>query len=115
MAQVMIPQKRDSTGQALQLGGAIAGASAGPSGALTGYSAGGAASSFLQKPQPQGVESSGQAAAMARRQQQLAQDNLETLKQAEASLPALPEHLRQEYAPAIIQARMLEEQQRGLA
>jgi hypothetical protein len=52
---------------------------------------------------------------MMRRQQQLSQDNLATLKQAEAALPQLPESLRQQYAPAIVQARSMEMAKRGMA
>jgi hypothetical protein len=51
---------------------------------------------------------------MARKQQQMGQDNLAVLKQAEAHLPTLPEDLRQQYGPPIIQARMAEQQRRGM-
>ena len=117
MAQVNVPQKRDDTNALLQIGGAALGAYAtggSPQGAMAGASAGGMIGGLNQKPQNQPVQAEGQAAAMARRQQQMAQDNLQVLKQAEAQLPSLPEPVRQQYAPAIVQARMLEEQKRGL-
>ncbi len=118
MAQVNMPQRTNDTNQLLTLGGGVTGALlGGPSGALMGASAGQTAGGLINSGQipAQTVESSGQAEAMARRQQQLAQDNLNTLKQAQAALPQLPENVRQQYAPAIIKARMMEEQSRGMS
>lgn len=116
MSQVIIPPKKGN-GELFQIGGAIAGGIVGgPAGAMTGYSLGGALGGMENQSnkQAQGTQQSGQSDAMMRRQQQMAQDNLQVLKNAEASLPTLPEELRQQYAPAIVQARMMEEQKRGL-
>lgn len=117
MAQVIRPQKKDDTGEMFQLGGAGIGAVlGGPAGAMTGAGVGGTAAGILapQQPPAQSLGGGGgsEAAAMARKQQQMSEDNLSTLKNAEASLPGLPESLRQQYTPAIVQARMLEEQRR---
>ncbi len=125
MAQVIRPQPRDSGfKELLALGGGVAGGviggSAGGVGAVPGAAAGvgigQTAGSILDpnKPQQENPQAGGQASAMARRQAQMSQDNLATLKQAEASLPSLPEELRQQYAPAIIRARMMEQQARGI-
>lgn len=120
MAQVIRPQVPDDNllKNVLTIGGGIAGAVyGGPGGAVAGAGAGQLAGGILspQKPPQENPQSGGgEAAAMTRKQQQMSQDTLGTLKQAEASLPTLPENLRQQYAPAIIQARMLEEQKRGM-
>jgi hypothetical protein len=92
--------------------GAVPGAAAG---ATVGQMAGGLVAPDQEQTQALPQSGAGEAAAMARKQQQMSQDNLATLKQAEAALPQLPEGLRQQYAPAIVQARMMEQQQRGLA
>ena len=123
-----MPQKKQNNmGQYLQAGGAIAGGIIGSivpgagtiagatAGAALGGVAGGLADASQKQDAPSGVpQQPSQAYAMSQRQQKLSQDNLATLQQAEAGLPQLPEHLRQQYAPAVIQARMLEERQRGL-
>ncbi len=98
----------------LTIGGGAAGAYyGGPMGAAAGMGAGQAAGGILNAPPPQAPSvPQGDSAAMARRQMQESQDNLAILKQAEASLPSLPENLRQQYAPAIIEARMKAEQDR---
>ena len=133
MAQINMPQRKNPNNEAakyLPLVGAGIGALAGGvgaapgaalgaslSGASTGAGLGGIAQGAVASNSPQrsqGIPQPNQASAMAQRQQKLSQDNLATLQQAEAGLPKLPEHLRQQYAPAVIQARMLEERQRGL-
>ena len=93
------------------IGAAVTGAS---TGAGLGGVLQGAVSSNDQQRQPGIPQQPSQAYAMSQRQQKLSQDNLATLQQAESQLPRLPEQLRQQYAPAVIQARMLEERQRGL-
>lgn len=125
MAQVIRPQTKSDLGEVLTLGGAIAGgvlgSAGGPAGAAGGAALGGGlggmASNMLEPPKPQEspLQGGGESAAMLRRQQQMSQDSLGTLKAAEAQLPNLPESLRQQYAPAIVQARMMEQQKRGLA
>lgn len=111
--QVMMPQPQNSDGQIFQVGGTvIGGALGGTPGAAVGGMVGGGVSP--QPPRPQALQTSdngSQADAMMRRSQQLTQDNMQTLTQAEAALPTLPEDLRQQYAPAITQARMLQQQQ----
>lgn len=119
MAQVNRPQvQNNDLSNLLTIGGAaIGGIAGGPQGALTGAGAGQMAAGVLAPPQaqaPMADNGGSQAAAMARRQQQMSQDNLATLKQAEANLPHLPEDLRQQYGPSIIRARMMEEQKRGM-
>lgn len=127
MAQVLMPQKKNNDSELFQLAGGIAGGILGTgvggpgagtaAGAALGSQLGGTAGNLLTQTPSQGQSPSiggeGQAAAMARRQQQMSQDNLATLKQAEGQLPQLPEELRQQYAPAIVQARMMEEKKRG--
>lgn len=118
MAQVIRPQpQQGDLNQLLSVGGAIAGGVVGGlPGAAAGAGIGQMAGGLLnpaQGPAPSAGGGDSEAAAMARRQQQQSQDNLATLKQAEATLPSLPESLRQQYAPAIVQARMLEQQRMG--
>lgn len=119
MAQVIKVQKPDSgTKDVLTIGGGVAGGivGSGSPGAIgAGAGAGSTAGNFLDPTQPPAptLSGGGEASAMARRLQAASQDNLATLKQAEATLPQLPEALRQAYAPAIVQARMLEQQKRG--
>ena len=121
MAQVIRPQPQNNNGlnEILPIAGAVVGGIyGGPQGAVAGAGAGQMAGGILnpQKPGAPTADSGGsEAAAMARKQAQMGQDNLEVLKQAEAHLPSLPEDMRQQYAPAIIQARMLEQQKRGMA
>jgi len=117
---VMQPQRRRSeTGDILTLGGGILGAigGGGPGGAVAGANIGQTVGAMSEPPNTNanvpGGSNQSQAEAMARRQQQMAQDNLQILKNAEAALPMLPESLRQEYAPGIIRARMMEERARG--
>lgn len=88
--------------------GTIAGAGAGN---LIGSTIGGFAAS---KPKSVGGQTSGEAAAMARSVMKQSQDKLQTLQQAEAALPQLPEPLRQAYAEPIIKARMIAQRERGL-
>ena len=118
MAQVNRPQKRpDELNSLLTIGGGVAGVAAGGgvSGALAGAGAGSTVGGIVNPEQPQQeAVPAPQAGALQRRQQQLSQDNLALLKRSEASLPSLPEPLRQQYGPAIIQARMMEEKRRGL-
>jgi hypothetical protein len=122
MAQVIVPQKQKNQGlsEILTLGGAGVGAVlGGPGGALAGASLGstlgGTAGSYINQNEPQGTAGApSQNMAMQRRSQQLGTDNLAALKQAEMQLPKLPEDLRQQYTPAIVQARMLEQQKRGM-
>lgn len=120
MAQVIRPQKPSGgLGEVLGIGGAVIGGimGGGAPGAAAGAGVGQTAGNMLEPPEApqQPVNSSlSEANAMKRRQEQLATDNLAVLKQAEASLPSLPEDMRQQYSPAIIQARMLEQQRRGM-
>lgn len=119
MAEVIRPNRQEnSLNSLLTVGGGVIGAAygGGLGAALTGAGAGQMAGGLLngQKSPQQNIPLNSQASAMARRQQSMSQDNLATLKQAEATLPQLPESLRQQYAPAIVQARMLEQQKRGI-
>lgn len=126
-----IKRKSEGYGNIAQLAGTVAGgivgsivpgvgtlAGAGLGGTLGG-AAGGAvdnSQSLGMQPIPQGQSGGGaEMAAMSRKQQQMGQDNLAVLQNAETHLPSLPEDLRQQYAPAIVQARMLEQQRRGMA
>lgn len=114
MPQVIMPQQQPSgLSSILPVAGAVGGAAyGGLPGAAAGAGLGSLAGGMVDPKQPtQQFPSSGnsEADAMARRSQQ--QDPLATLKQAEAALPSLPEHIRQQYAPAITQARVLAEQQ----
>lgn len=127
MAQVVMPQRRQAgdLSNLLGIGGAVTGGIIGgagtggtPQGAMMGATAGyglGQAAGNVLTPQQQQQQSLPQTEmeALRRRHAQLNTDNLAILKQAEAQLPSLPEELRQQYAPAIIQARMAEEQRRG--
>ena len=116
MAQVMMPPKKDNGfGQILPIAGAVVGGiyGGGPAGAATGYSIGSAASNYLSSTgnQQQPVSSG----TLQRRQMQLDQpDNLTALRNAEQAAAYLPEKQRQSYLPAIVTARRLEEQQRGM-
>jgi hypothetical protein len=117
MAQVIMPPKKENGfGQILPIAGAVVGGifGGGPAGAATGYSLGGAASNILSsnQSQQQPLQTSG---ALQRRQDQLNQpDNLTALRNAEQAAAYLPERQRQSYLPAIVTARRLEEQQRGM-
>lgn len=117
MAEVLMPQKKQSNGlnRALTIGGAALGGiyGGGFSGAMAGAQAGQMAGGLIGSNQPQqqqGVPNS----AMQRRLQMQQTDNLATLRDAEAATATLPEKLRQEYMPPIVQARMLEERRRGM-
>jgi hypothetical protein len=103
------------------VGGVIGGGASGGAGALSGagagYGLGSAASNLLGANQQQqlGVQQAGGGSALERRQIQLNQpDNLTALRNAEAAAAYLPERQRQSYLPAIVTARRLEEQQRGM-
>lgn len=115
MAQVIRPQTDSGNDlrNLLTIGGAVVGGVyGGAPGAAAGAGLGQMAGGMLapqQSPQ-QNPQGGSEAAAMARRQAQMSQDNLGALKQAEATLPSLPENLRQEYAPAIVKARMMAQQ-----
>lgn len=127
MAQVMVPprNKNGILGEILPVAGAIVGGVVGGgatggagalSGAGAGYGLGSAASNLLSANQQQqlGVQQQG-GSALERRQVQLNQpDNLTALRNAEAAAAYLPEKQRQSYLPAIVTARRLEEQQRGM-
>ena len=119
------PPKRSKLSELMEIGGGIAGGIAGASGggppgaiagAAVGSSLGGTIGNIVEPPKetPRAGGSESKSTALMRRQQQIAQDNLATLKSAEQNLTYLPEDLRQEYAPAIMRARYLEEQRRGL-
>lgn len=129
MAQVNLIEyrKKSALGELLPIAGAVAGgyigyqAGGGAPGALKGAGAGAALGQLGANtldgdsgPRPQQLSSNSEAAAMSRRMQQQSQDNLADFRKAEAALPYLPEDLRQEYGPAIVRARMMEEQRRGL-
>jgi len=121
MPQIYSPQvKHPSIGQDLSNIGTLIGAyvTGSPQGAMAGSSAGNMIGNFFESDKgprntPMVPVRSAEANAMSRRGEQLSQDNLTTLASAESYLPQLPEDLRQQYAPAIIQARMLEEQRRS--
>ena len=120
MAQVMVPPKNKNSelGQILPVAGAVVGGiyGGGIGGASAGDALGGAASNLLGANQQQqlGVQQQG-GSALERRQMQLDQpDNLTALRNAETAAAYLPEKQRQSYLPAIVAARRLEEQQRGI-
>lgn len=119
MAQVLVPprNKNGELGQILPIAGAAVGAVfGGPAGAMTGYSLGGAAGNVMgaNEQQQLDVQQAG-GSALERRQMQLNQpDNLTALRNAETAAAYLPEKQRQSYLPAIVAARRLEEQQRGI-
>ncbi len=132
MAQINVPQKRAGSNNAAMgpaigtIGGAIVGGFlGGPAGAGLGASLGGSAGTIggevAANSQGGGGSTSipnnvgqSQLSAMSRRQQAQSQDSLAALTEAEAALPHLPEPLRQEYAAPIIQARMMEQRNRGI-
>lgn len=107
----MKPQRKsDGLNELLTIGGGVLGAAyGGPSGAIAGAGAGQMAGGILNPPQQdqQPVEAGSESSAMQRRLTSQTQDNLGILQKSEAALPSLPESLRQQYAPAIIRARML--------
>lgn len=120
------PSNDNTLGTLLTIGGmAAGGALAGPGiaatlgGAATGGGLGSTAGNILSPAQQQLSDNGGsggsETAAILRKQQQMSQNSLDTLKNAEAQLPSLPESLRQQYAPAIVQARMYEQQKQGYA
>lgn len=125
MAQVYMPEKKSNNG-IFQLGGAIVGgvlggyATESPQGAMAGATAGAGLGGLAgqqispDKPQPQPLASN-TGSAMERRRQQLENDPLMQLKQAEVAVAKAPEPVQTEYGPAIQRARMLEEQRRGIA
>ena len=123
MAQISrIQPKQGGASELLTIGGGIAGGILGagnPAAIAGGAGLGNMAGGMVDPQKPPSTTIGGgdgsQASAMARRQMQASQDNLATLRQAEAVLPKLPEPLRQEYAPAIVQARLLEQNRRGMA
>jgi len=127
-----------------QIGGAIIGGIVGksPQAAVAGAAAGGAVSDFAGSKDAGGAVgsavnfgsaagsvgggSSGGAAApagglgltqseaMARRRDELQTDKLTALREAEAATSTLPEQQRQRLLPTLTQARMLEQQKRGM-
>lgn len=115
MPQVISPQPQPSgLSSILPLAGMAIGSFGGPGGAAAGSTIGSVAGGMVDPTrQSQQLPTSGnsEADAMARRSQQ--QDPLTTLKQAEAVLPNLPENIRQQYAPAITQARVMAEQKQS--
>ena len=117
MATVLIPQKKrdDQLNKLLEGGGAAIGAYyGGEGGAAAGAQAGRDSGNIFnaQAPAPQTIQTNSDSSAMARRMRQLSEDRLAVLRQSEAALAELPEPLRRQYAPAIVEARMLEEQKR---
>lgn len=119
---IQVPNKNAQLFQTvLPAAGAIIGGiyGGGPAGAAAGGAIGSVAAQGLTQNQSSGVPQvgggQGDADAMMRRQRQLSDDNLKKLVDAEGALHQLPEEQRQQYAPAIIQARMLEQQRQGLA
>lgn len=108
--------------------GAIAGGPAAPAGALAGSSAGmglgSALGSFVDRPDREqvvsqgspsvgGISPSGSSDAMLRRLQIQRENRLAALTQAEAALPQLGAQAVQDFGPAIIQARILEQKRAG--
>ena len=109
-----IQPSQNSNGALLSIAGQLAGtALGGPVGGAVGGMVGGklAGSGTPQAPQATGASESD---AMRRRIEQNNENNLSTLMQAEQTLPSLPEDMRQEYGPAIVQARILEQRKRGM-
>lgn len=87
--QPLQPRRGDSLGKVATVGGGIAGGIAtggSPGGISLGAGLGRTASGLTQQPQVQSVETQG----MSRRRASLAQDPLQTLRQAQAALQTLP-------------------------
>lgn len=111
MAGVNVPQKRDSLGQILQTGGAIAGgilaspggAGAAAGGAALGSSLGSTAGNMLggntQGPAPV------QTTAISRRIESTQQAPQVQLAQADAALSHLPPEVQKAYGPTLTAAR----------
>lgn len=114
MASVVVPQRKSQgLGEIGMIGGAIVGGLVGgPGGAVTGAQVGGAAGGMMsqQKQTPQ-LEAS----AMSRRRQELETDKLDALRNAEVAAAQLPEDQRQAVLPVLTQARLREQQTRGMA
>ena len=115
MADIITPEKKNSSKSVLQMAGTAVGAYfGGPSGAMAGYQAGGMAADTLSPTrQPGQVKSE----AMARRAQALQpqetqQNYTADLEAAEAAAAKLPEEEQAKYLPTIQRAREMSQQQR---
>lgn len=112
MSGVNMPQgqKKDSTGQMLQIGGAIAGASyGGPQGALMGASAGQIAGGMLQRPLAETpvVGSNAMQRRLAAPQPMNPDQYAPQLAAAEQAAMQLPKDQQAMYLPAIQKARSM--------
>lgn len=115
---INVPQPQNNDSALFSIIGAVGGGLATQSlqGASAGANIGQAAGSIVSpNNQTASVGAGNQSEAMARRSQADAANSLQALRQAELALPALPEAQRQEYAPTIIQARMMAEQRMAYA
>jgi hypothetical protein len=120
-------------GQFLKLAGAVVGGAAGfaggggPLGAAQGAVVGGSAGEMVggivdpvkekvvtERPTDFGARPQ-TSAAIQRRSEQLTQDNLQLLEQAEVAAQELPEQERQILLPNLTQAKLLERKKRGIA
>lgn len=111
MPQINIPQRKDNLA-GLGAIGAVAGFVAPPVGAAIGAAQ---IAGNLSKPKPvTPIPQDNKSSAMMRRMDDLKQDNLMQLQEAQASLKTLPPDLQKQYAEPLATATMLEKQQRGL-
>lgn len=110
------PQQDSGFGDALKVGGAVAGgivgAGAGGVGAIPGAAAGagvgGLAGGIIDPAKPPPTTVGSESGAMGRRMQSMqGSDTLNQLQNAESSLASLPPELREVYAPNIIKARLV--------
>lgn len=117
MPQVYQPKpKADSTGKLLTVGGAVAGAAfGGLPGAATGASLGQMAGGLAAKPQGGATQVPTEQSAMSRKFNTVQDDPLLKLQESQSALAHLPPDLQKQYAPAIQQATLLEQQKRGMA
>ena len=127
MANVMMPNKKGSTQQAMSnagtiIGGVVGGVYGGPAGAVEGAGAGGAIGDKVggvlggNAPAPQAVQAKGEGSGDAMKRRMEPQEApAVTLEKADEALQQLPPQYGEQYGPMIRRARMLEEQQRGIA
>lgn len=122
MSKVLMPNSRNGTADSLQTGGTIVGGVVGgiyggPAGAAEGASAGGAIGGKVggvlggNAQTPQAVSSDVKSGPMARRMEEPGVE----LQKADQALSQLPPQYQDQYGPMIRRARMLDEQQKGIA
>lgn len=125
MAGVNVPvkNKQGILGELLPVagavvGGVVGGVAGGPPGAIGGasggYGLGQAAGGFIDPGKQQQLGVSSSQGALQRRQDFLQSDNLTALRNAEVAAARLPERERQAYLPVLTQARIMEQQRRGM-